>query len=210
MHPDPTGPIRPPDGRDRAAGGAFRTGVPQCDELVVGDVGADLALGPFDPLLDLRQVLVDQHRPLHGLDQLAGCSTPLDVVLHRVRGTPGQLAGITQRPGQVVGIQDFHDLLSRLHFIPSSGRWGASAPLIAPEEGASTTDRGEADDVVSGRSQDRQRSVLMSACVQLRGRLRSVFPGRRHSAGKTPPAAVRNGASSNGGAAVVNSTRFGG
>ena len=38
---------------------------------------------------------------------------------------------------------------------------------------------GEADDVVSGRSRDRQRAVLMSATGQLRGRLRAVSRGRR-------------------------------
>ena len=41
---------------------------------------------------------------------------------------------------------------------------------------------GEADDVVSGRSHDRQRAVLMSATGQLRGRLRAVSRGRRQSA----------------------------
>ena len=40
---------------------------------------------------------------------------------------------------------------------------------------------GEADDVVSGRSRDRQRAVLMSATGQLRGRLRAVSRGRRHT-----------------------------
>lgn len=40
---------------------------------------------------------------------------------------------------------------------------------------------GEADDVVSGRSHDRQWAVLMSATGQLRGRLRAVSRGRRHS-----------------------------
>jgi hypothetical protein len=39
---------------------------------------------------------------------------------------------------------------------------------------------GEADDIVSGRSHDRQRAVLTSASGQLRGRLRAVSRGRRH------------------------------
>ena len=38
---------------------------------------------------------------------------------------------------------------------------------------------GEADDVVSGRSNDRQWAVFMSASGQLRGRLRAVSRGRR-------------------------------
>lgn len=41
---------------------------------------------------------------------------------------------------------------------------------------------GEADDVVSGRSHDRQWAVLMSASGQLRGRLRAVSRGRRQAA----------------------------
>ena len=40
---------------------------------------------------------------------------------------------------------------------------------------------GEADDVVSGRSHDRQWAVLMSASGQLYGRLRAVSRGRRHA-----------------------------
>ena len=40
---------------------------------------------------------------------------------------------------------------------------------------------GEADDVVSGRSRDRQRAVLMSATGQLPGRLREFSRDRRHS-----------------------------
>ena len=40
---------------------------------------------------------------------------------------------------------------------------------------------GEADDVVSGRSHDRHRAVLMAATGQLRGRLRAEFHGRRQT-----------------------------
>lgn len=45
---------------------------------------------------------------------------------------------------------------------------------------------GEADDVVSGRSRDRQRAVLMSATGQLRGRLRAVSRGRRQAVRSSP------------------------
>jgi hypothetical protein len=44
--------------------------------------------------------------------------------------------------------------------------------------GASTAGSGEADDVVSGRSHDRQRATLTSATGQLFGRLRAVSRGR--------------------------------
>ena len=39
--------------RDRAPGGALRTGKAHRDELVVGDIGTDLAVGTLDQLLDL-------------------------------------------------------------------------------------------------------------------------------------------------------------
>ena len=178
VDPHPPSTVGLLDLRDRSSGGAFRAGVAQSEQLFVGHVGADLAERTLDPLLDLGQVHVDQLRPGSRLVELAGRGTALDVVLHGVVRAAGQLAGITQRPSQVVGIQDFHDLLGRLHFIPSSGRWGASAPLIAPEEGASTAEGGQADDVVSGRSHDRQWAVLMSASGQFRGRLRAEFHGR--------------------------------
>ena len=106
----------------------------------MGHVSADLALGPLDPLLDLREVLIDQLRPAGSTGQLTAGSSPLDVTLDRVVRAASQLTGITKRPGQVVGIQDFHDLLGRLQLIPSWERSGALAPLIGPEEGASTAD----------------------------------------------------------------------
>lgn len=72
------------DVRDRAAGSAFRTLVAQGHELVVGDIGTDLAERPLDPLLDLGQVLIDQLRPGCGLVQLAAGSAAIHVVVHRV------------------------------------------------------------------------------------------------------------------------------
>jgi hypothetical protein len=102
----------------------------------VGLVGTDFALGPLDPLLNLRQELIDQLRPSSGPAQLdiTAAGTSLDVPLHRVVRAAGQFAGITQRPGQVVGIQDFHDLLGRLQVVPPQGDGRFSTP-IAPEEG---------------------------------------------------------------------------
>jgi hypothetical protein len=49
---------------------------------------------------------------------------------------------------------------------------------------------GEADDVVSGRSHDRQWAVLMSATGQLRGRLRAVSRGRRQRFSRATPLRV--------------------
>jgi hypothetical protein len=44
--------------------------------------------------------------------------------------------------------------------------------------GASTAGSGKANDVVSGRSQNRQRATLTSATGQLHGRLRAASRGR--------------------------------
>lgn len=58
---------QPPSGPnlcDRAAaGGAFRTRVAQGEQLLVGFIGADPALGRFDPFLNLGQVLVGDPWP---------------------------------------------------------------------------------------------------------------------------------------------------
>ena len=60
MHPDPFETVVRLHERDSPVGGALGPGKAQRDELVVGDVRADLALGPLDPLLDLGQKLIDQ------------------------------------------------------------------------------------------------------------------------------------------------------
>jgi hypothetical protein len=50
--------------------------------------------------------------------------------------------------------------------------------------------RGEADDIVSGRSHGHHRAILMTASGQFRGRLRAVSRGRRHGY-RTKPRYVR-------------------
>jgi len=59
VHPHMPCPIGLLDLRDRTAGRPLRTGVPQREQLLVGHIGTNLALGPFDPLLDLGQILID-------------------------------------------------------------------------------------------------------------------------------------------------------
>ena len=56
-------PVLPLDRGDRPPGRPLRPGEPHRHQLVVGDVGADLALRLLDPFLDLGQELVDQPRP---------------------------------------------------------------------------------------------------------------------------------------------------
>jgi hypothetical protein len=57
---------------------------------------------------------------------------------------------------------------------------GASAPPAHPRRGLNRGTR-PGNDVVSGRSHDRQRALLMSATGQLRDRLRAGSRGRRRS-----------------------------
>jgi hypothetical protein len=121
VHPDIPCPVGLLHRCDRAAGGALGAGVAHREELLVSLVGTDLAEGTFDPLLDLGQVLIDQLRPGSRLVQLAASGAAVHVVLDRMVRASGQLAGITQRPCQVVGIQDFHDLLGRLQVVPPQG-----------------------------------------------------------------------------------------
>ena len=90
-----------------AAGGALRALVAQRHKRNVGHVGTDLAPGRLDPLLDLEQMLIDQLRPSSRPIQLAASRRPFDIVLDRMVGAASQLPGITQRPGQVVGIQKY-------------------------------------------------------------------------------------------------------
>jgi hypothetical protein len=50
----------------------------------VGNVGADFAVGAVDPLLDLGQELVNQHRPGHpaiGDTEVSGGNVPGDGVM---------------------------------------------------------------------------------------------------------------------------------
>src|ERR1035437_9817058 len=63
-----------PRNRDHAPGRPPRPGVAQRAELVVGDLGADFAVGAVDPLLDLGQELVNQHRPGHPANSQAAIS----------------------------------------------------------------------------------------------------------------------------------------
>src|SRR4029453_17516726 len=76
-HPRPGNPrpIDPPtpspprglDLSDRPASGPLRTAIAERDQLVVGDIGTQLAAAAVDPLLQLGPVRVDHHRPARRL-----------------------------------------------------------------------------------------------------------------------------------------------
>jgi len=135
---------------------------------------------PLDPLLDLRQELIHQPRPHGRLTHRPARIPRGDVRRDRVVGTPHQLGRASQRLGQVIRFQDFHDLLGRLHGVPPRGD-GRFSTADRTRGGACTGGTGQADDVVSGRSHDHQRAVLMTANGQSTGRLRAVCRGRRQS-----------------------------
>ena len=177
VHPHPTQAVVTLHRGDRAPGRALRAGVPERDQLVVRDVGAQPTLGALDPLLELGQELIDQLRPRRGPVRQRTGLTGRDVPADGVVRDPGQLTGITQRPGQIERFQHVHDLLGRLHSGPSWGRSAHQHRHRTPG-GASTAGRGEADELVSGRSHDRQRATFVTATGQLRGRLRAVSRGR--------------------------------
>ena len=182
VHPHPPGLELPPRRRDRPPGGPLRTGVAQREELLVGLVRADLPRRVLQPLLDLREEPVDQLRTGRRTVTQPARFAGGDIAAHRVMRAPRKLSGVTQRPSQVERFQNFHDLPCTLHGVPS--RVTALQHRQRTREGASTTGRGEANDVVSGRSHDHQRATPMSATGQLRGRLREFSRGRCHPAGR--------------------------
>src|SRR6185437_14106456 len=73
------------------------------------------------------------------------------------------------------------------------GSTGDFSTANRTRRGASNAGRAEANDVVSGRSHDRQWANLMSASGQLNGRLRAVSRGRRHAQRTTGTAELLRG-----------------
>jgi hypothetical protein len=107
------------DLRQRAAGGAVGAGVSQGEELVVGFVAADLALRIRDPGFQHIAPVVDHPGSPGGRRQPR--VAVFDGFLDGVVRAPAQLGGGTIRPGQVVGIQNFHEFSVRLHVGLSCG-----------------------------------------------------------------------------------------
>jgi hypothetical protein len=84
----------------------------------VGDVGAELAARALYPLGQLVPVRADQpvtlERRRARQPGVAACDEAFDGVMI----TPRQLGRATIRAGQIVGFQNLHDLLDRLHPVP--------------------------------------------------------------------------------------------
>ena len=87
----------------------------------MGLVGADLADRLLDPLLDLVQVLIDQLRTNHSHAAYTTGVAGRDMSSDGVVRAPRQFGGVTKRPSQIVGFQDFHDFLCRLQVVPPQG-----------------------------------------------------------------------------------------
>lgn len=91
VHPPVAGGVRLLGSSDRAAGRPLRALEAQRQELVVDDVGPDLALRALDPLLDLGQEAVDQPLPRGPLGQDAAGGAQPDVSRNRVVRAAGEL-----------------------------------------------------------------------------------------------------------------------
>ena len=150
---------------DRPPGRPLRPGEPHRHQLVVRDVGADLALGLLDPFLDLGQELIDQPRPAHPRRGTAG--VPLgDQPGDRVMRTPRQVRGGTQRTGQIERLQNFHRFLGRLQVVPPGGSSGASAPPSGPQEGPQPRDAAGTDTGVSDQPPNDQVGSFVATSGQ--------------------------------------------
>ncbi len=145
--------------RDRPPGRALRPGEPQRDQLVVRDVGADLAVRALDPLLDLRQELIDQLRPRRG--PVASTRPP-----HGRRRTGPPCGASTPASSPASRNDPVRSNASNIFMISSAdftvsllGGGRRISTANRTRGGASTAGRGEADELVSGRSHDRQRAT---------------------------------------------------
>jgi hypothetical protein len=69
----------------------------------------------LDELLDLGHELVDHLRPPGPDGEFRSGPAQLDVAAHRVVVAADQIGGLAVAAGQVVGGEDFHDLLIGLH-----------------------------------------------------------------------------------------------
>ena len=118
-HPGPVGAAvtGPPGGlefRDGAPSGPVRAGKPHRDQAVVGDVGADLAGGAVDQLLELGQELVDAAGTAGAGKRVGAGVTHGDVGGDGLGVAADQLRGRPGAAGQVEGFEDLHDLPGRL------------------------------------------------------------------------------------------------
>jgi hypothetical protein len=121
VHPPAASVERLLDRCHRPAGGPLGALVAQRAQLVVGDVGAQLAVAALHPFLQLRKMRVDQLLPGQRARRKPTGLPGGDIAGDGVMVAAGQLGGVTVASGQVVGFQDLHDLLGRLQRSPPRG-----------------------------------------------------------------------------------------
>jgi hypothetical protein len=170
-HPGPVDPppagLPGPLGRShRSPGRALRPLIAERDQLVVGDISAQLAAAALHPLLQLGPIGVHHHGPGRRVGGERASPAGGDVAGDGVMIAAGQLGGVPVASGQVERFKDLHDLLGRLHCGPSSGaaRWhaqstrGGAARRYTPAE--QRTVAGEISWPPLGKSYGRQRGAF--------------------------------------------------
>jgi hypothetical protein len=100
------------DFRQGTSGGAVSSGISKLQELLVGFVAADLSLRIGDPPFQDVAPIIDHPGPPSGRRQTR--VAVFDRFLHRVMRAPAQLGCGAIGPGQVVGIEYFHEFSVRL------------------------------------------------------------------------------------------------
>ena len=119
LHPPPPRLPGRLQGRHRPPRDSLRALIPHRGDVLMRLIGADLALAPLDKLFQLRQELTDHPRPVRPASGQRPAKFALGhIPCHGVVRTARQLGGVPQRPRQVVGLQNVHDLLGRLHSSP--------------------------------------------------------------------------------------------
>ena len=131
------------------------------------DVGADVASGALDELLDLLDEGVDDALPAHGGAHHQPGVAPGHVVAHGLGVTPRQPAGGLGATGQVKRFEDLHDLPVRLGQRSPSGGWHVVATTSQPAGETAAVD-------FDGRSAVRRPGFLLSVSQEFPVRLPGV------------------------------------
>ena len=178
-HPPVPSPPAALDRRDRPPGGPLRPRVAHRGQLGLGDVRADAPLRALHPLLQLRQPGVDQLLAAGPLVRATPGVPQPHVPRHRVVVATDQLRRGAEAAGQVVGLQDLHDLLAVLHPTPCSARRRRATASQARRLPRSTPGSNTVTNL--GRSPGRHRGETTAASGEVHGRHRGASRGRRHT-----------------------------
>ena len=167
--------------RERPACGAVQALEAEPDKLVEHHITTNLAVGAFDPFLDLGHEPIDQLHPLqrrHAVGQqppIAHRDPMLNGLMRATRKLTGGPITVRQRER----FQDFHDLLVRLQLVPS-GRLACLATTSRTGRDTTGADARSSYDFNEGRTTGRQWAELLATNGQSRDRLRAGSHGRRH------------------------------